>query len=318
MDRLIWTTGAFVFLALCLPALAMSSGLDAFVLAVQHFDPRHETGVEYESDEVAYMRQVLWEARQSVPEVAGLHVQVDGSVESKFGPSMFRSIRVKPQNYRVARFDRDIDLLKEFGESIGVGCRHEEQVNKKYHSNRNASTTRIIQWNLGRDCLGGNHESICENSSVVEWLCSLGVDSVTLKEHEFMGNRRAELFLNYKYLVDLEYKVMRIANDPRYASVFGDLKLDPFGGTAIGGGPTLRVVSVNELSGFRGVRVEFSAGWGDCPAGCIYRHNWLFEYKTVGERRGDEWTLAGGLIEENGDPLTEQIRGMLRCAKVVR
>jgi hypothetical protein len=58
--------------ALCCSTSAMGSGLDAFVLAVQHFDSDHEKGVEYISEEVDFMRQILWEARKSVPEVAGL------------------------------------------------------------------------------------------------------------------------------------------------------------------------------------------------------------------------------------------------------
>lgn len=28
--------------------------------------------------------------------------------------------------------------------------------------------------------------------------------------------------------------------------------------------------------------IEFSKGWGDCPAGCIYRHYWLFNIKFDG------------------------------------
>jgi hypothetical protein len=28
--------------------------------------------------------------------------------------------------------------------------------------------------------------------------------------------------------------------------------------------------------------IEYSVGWGDCPAGCIHRHYWLFHVKFDG------------------------------------
>jgi hypothetical protein len=98
---------------------------------------------------------------------------------------------------------------------------------------------------------------------------------------------------------------MRLAGDPKYSAVFHDRELQPYSGTATGDGPTVRVVPVEGLSGLDGVRVEFSVGWGDCPAGCIFRHYWLFEYRVKGERIGEDWPLVGGLIEESGDPLFE-------------
>jgi hypothetical protein len=290
---------------LCLPALVSGSGLDAYVLAVQHFDPGHELGIEYVSDEVDFMRQVLREARNVVPAAAGLHLPVDGTVESKFGPSMYRSLRVRPQDSGHAWSDEEIESLRRVGEFIGLGCSYEEQINKRYHSNRFTGTTRLMQWNVGEHCREEGDRRICENHEVAEWLCSFGVESVTLKEYEYKGSKNAELFLTYNVLVDLEYNAMRLAGDPKYSAVFHDLELEPYSGTAIGDGPTVRVVPVDGLSGFDGVRVEFSAGWGDCPSGCIFRHYWLFEYRVKGERMGGDWPLVGGLIEESGDPLSE-------------
>ena len=94
-----------------------------------------------------------------------------------------------------------------------------------------------------------------------------------------------------------------LAGAPEYHAVFRGLELDPYDGVVIGDGPTVRVVPEESLSGFQGVRVEFSVGWGDCPSGCIYRHFWLFEYRVEGERAGEDWPLVGGLLEEYGDPL---------------
>ncbi|MEO8469075.1 MAG: hypothetical protein ABI573_05360 [Chloroflexota bacterium] len=43
-----------------------------------------------------------------------------------------------------------------------------------------------------------------------------------------------------------------------------------------------------------GFRVTFTSGWGDCPAGCINKHNWLFEVSAAGV------VTSGG---ESGDPV---------------
>lgn len=46
-----------------------------------------------------------------------------------------------------------------------------------------------------------------------------------------------------------------------------------------------------------GFRVTFTSGWGDCPAGCINKHNWIFEVSAAGVV-----TPAG----ESGDPVPAQ------------
>jgi len=303
MIRINFLRYTFVAIALCFPVLCFGSSLDAFVLAIQHFDPGHELGIEYDGDEVEFMRQVLKQAQESVPAIAGVHIRVDGSLQSKFGPSMFRSLRIKPQGHWACRTEAEAAGLREIGESIGLGCRNEEQVNKIYRSNRVTSTTKQIRWDIGRDCNEEADDRLCENSEIVNWLCSLGVGLVTLKEHEYKTISNTELYIRYQGIVDLEYCAKQLASDPRFSAVFGDFELDPYGGQLIGDGPTMRVVPTDGLDGYQGVRVEFSIGWGDCPAGCINRHFWLFEYRVEGQRSGKDWSLVGGLIEESGDRL---------------
>ena len=41
-------------------------------------------------------------------------------------------------------------------------------------------------------------------------------------------------------------------------------------------------------------RVQVQIGWGDCPAGCINRHDWFFDV-------GADGSIT--LVEETGDPL---------------
>jgi hypothetical protein len=50
-----------------------------------------------------------------------------------------------------------------------------------------------------------------------------------------------------------------------------------------------------------GYRVDVEVGWGDCPAGCINRHNWTYEVHP--DRRVE-------LVGESGDPLEEDGSGV--------
>ncbi|MBT4291701.1 hypothetical protein HOD41_03345, partial [bacterium] len=240
---------AFVVIALCFPVFCLGSSLDAFVLAIQHFDPDHELGIEYESDEVEFMRQILKQAQESVPAIAGVHVRVDGSLQSEFGPSMFRSLRIKPQGHWAVRSEAEAAGLREIGEFLGRGCRNEEQTNKIYRSNRITSTTKLIRWDIGRDCSEEGDGRLCENVEIIDWLCSIGIGSVTLKEHEYKSKSTVELYLRYQGLVDLEYCAKQLAGDPGFSAILGDFELDPYGGKLIGDGPTMRVVPTDGLDG---------------------------------------------------------------------
>lgn len=43
-----------------------------------------------------------------------------------------------------------------------------------------------------------------------------------------------------------------------------------------------------------GYQVLVHAGWGDCPSGCIEKHEWIFDVSPSGEVT---------LVEESGDPV---------------
>jgi hypothetical protein len=45
-----------------------------------------------------------------------------------------------------------------------------------------------------------------------------------------------------------------------------------------------------------GFQITMTLGWGDCPAGCIERHTWVYNVTADGQLT---------LVEESGDPLPE-------------
>ena len=47
-----------------------------------------------------------------------------------------------------------------------------------------------------------------------------------------------------------------------------------------------------------GYRVELTVGWGDCMAGCIERHVWIFEVDASGGVK---------LVSETGDPVPSDL-----------
>jgi hypothetical protein len=49
-----------------------------------------------------------------------------------------------------------------------------------------------------------------------------------------------------------------------------------------------------------GFRVAYEVGWGDCPAGCIERHQWTYDVSSDGNVQ---------LVEESGPPVPEGVPG---------
>ena len=85
-------------------------------------------------------------------------------------------------------------------------------------------------------------------------------------------------------VISREEAVARVlAEDPRFAGI-GPLDPDLIGQAAW----------YQVLAATVGWRVVVTIGWGDCPAGCINRHTWVYDAAPDG-------TVA--LVEESGDPL---------------
>jgi hypothetical protein len=86
-----------------------------------------------------------------------------------------------------------------------------------------------------------------------------------------------------------EAAALALASDPGFAGI-GPLDPDLIGQSAW-----------YEVSpGTVGWRVTITKGWGDCQAGCISRHTWVFDVDPQG-------TVT--LVEETGDPLESGIDG---------
>lgn len=312
---------ALISVAICAPLSppnASASLLDAFVLAVDHFDPDHEVGLELDSPEVEFLRQALEMAREAIPEVVGIHIRTDGAGRDKLRPTMFGTLELVDRN----RMNGDRTLTPEIKASIaskiGNECRTEIETSEKFRIKSNPRVQKTTLWTFDNYCSEGAEIELCENQEVVRWLCTRGVATVLLIENSYKGRNRAKLFLNFKQVVDLDFKSLQLMADPSYQELFGDHDLTPHLGGLVGDGNSLEVLSDPRYTGFDGVVIKFTVGFGDCPAGCIYSHHWIFKYKTQGSQKDGVWPLIGGLVEEDGTPIPEHMRGQLRKAQAIR
>jgi hypothetical protein len=94
-----------------------------------------------------------------------------------------------------------------------------------------------------------------------------------------------------------------IATDPRFAGI------GPQDPTAIGQG-SWYVVSPDPV----GWQVLVSLGWGDCPAGCLYRHTFIYRVSFAGlvslvEENGAPWPSPSGLLVGSPAPLGSSLPG---------
>lgn len=77
-----------------------------------------------------------------------------------------------------------------------------------------------------------------------------------------------------------------IATDPRFE---GAIALSP---DVIGASKWWEALALDDGA----YRISLTVGWGDCPAGCINHHTWVFRVSADGEV---------ALLEELGDPVSE-------------
>lgn len=303
---------------LLLPVGTLASGLDAFVLAVDHFDPDHERGLGLDGPEVEFLRQALAKAREAIPEVVGIHVRTDGAGGDKMRPTMFRTLQLFDPEKNWERRTLTPEIMAAIAAQIGGGCEAEIVTNEKRPNQHNPIISKSSLWTLASSSDEKSGIELCDNQEIVRWLHSRGVTEILLKENSYKGRDRAKLYLRFGHLVDMEFKSKQLMADPLYSDLFGTYELKPYLGNLFGDGNSVDVVSEAGYSGFDGVVIVFTAGFGDCPSGCIYSHHWIFKYRTMGEKKGDIWPLVGGLSEEGGTPLPEHMRMGLRQAEAIR
>ena len=298
--------------ALFSPIIACASLLDAFVLAVDHFDPDHELGLELDSPEVQYLLQALEAAREAIPEVTGIHVRTDQARGDRLSPRMFTALEFVDRNEPSGDYTLTPEIESALASKIGAKRRVEIETNERIGLNRIPNVRKSTLYTFDNYCGEGADIELCGNEEIVRWLCSSGVGEVLLIENSYKGRNRARFYLLFRQVVDLQFKSKLFMADPFYDDLFGDHVLKPFSGDLFGDGNSVEIVDALGYEGFDGVVIEFKIGWGDCPAGCIYSHYWKVFIRVEGESDGQDWRFVIADVEEGGTPIHEGARARLR------
>lgn len=308
---------AIAVFVMAIPNAAFSYDLDSFEIAVQHFDPHHEVGIEYESREVEFVRQALLVARETVPEVRGIHVPTDGNGGTRWTPLMYRTIELRGGEQIWSHTTDTVDLMRRVGFAIGRDCRRVVRTDEAFTREERSNSETSIEWQLAGECTVDPSRHSCSNIEVVEWLCSLGVESILIKERaSHRGRYDVNFYLVFATPVDLIYMSNRIANAPQFEGVFGKLVPTPYIGNLIGDGPSVEVVHREAGAGFSGICFKFAVGWGDCESGCIASHSWIIRCRAGRTGPDSNWHIEADLLDEGGNPLPEDLRAKLRSEEV--
>lgn len=293
---------------------ALGIGVDAFNLAIQHFDPEHEIGLEANGPEARFMSAALRYVREHVPETRSLY-NPDAAPRSTVGaPGIANTLMLVNAVSADSENELTAEIKIAIGHRIAAGCLTESRVHEKPFNSGRVHIRKSSFWQLRAECEGRTSEDFCEDREVVDWLCSRGVDGILLTESIFPKRSYAELYIKFNAFVDLVYKAELLQNDPLYGRVFEFHSLEPYVGGRDGDGNSVEVVDHPSYKGFDGVVIRFEYGWGDCPSGCIYKHYWNVYVRVHGESDGQQWQFAIAKVEEGGSPIFEGTRARLRGA----
>ncbi|MFT7533761.1 MAG: hypothetical protein ACI9FD_004803 [Gammaproteobacteria bacterium] len=292
--------------------------IDEYLMAVQHFDPSHDLGLDIDGKEVGFVQQAVLMARLAIPEVAGIGIRADRKWDKKGTPTSHASLQVifpKSENNYGALETYQVDELTE---AILDGCGFEKWTHERRRDPEVASIRSSRYWDIARNCRDANVKKPCVNQAAIDWLCRNDIVSIHARASSYKKSNSASLYLNYGEIVDLEYKSKAVQNTQEYKQYFEGYELKPFETTIIGLSESIELVPESNFNGFKGISIKFTYGSGDCPSGCISTHYWIFTYLTQGDFDGEKWPLFGGLTEEGGDPLNEETRHRLRSAGISR
>lgn len=312
---------AVVFLALGVfagaTARAGDSATDAFLLAMQHFDPQSERGIAWSREEMDFVDFALMAAIRAVHELASVHIESQNATGAAPRPQPLLSLQVLDPISRNPQLRGDWDYVQDFVAAVVDGC-GSSRVTEEFDNARDRwSKRQTTTWRICDEWNHANADTSCNRSAAAAWLCAAGVASMLIETMESdRGPESGQLYLNFSQPVDLRHEASRIVGLPGYGELFGKARLQPYPSMISGDGNRIELVQDEDCQGFGGITLLFSHGWGDCPSGCIHRHYWKVKVQSRGSRNGDPWGLVVTKVEEAGDVLALERRAAL-CAGII-
>lgn len=294
-------------------ALASDRNIDAFIIAIRHFDPQSATGIKFWGDEMRFTDAALDAAGRAVPELSALHIRTGYWSGSMYEPCDLYSLQVLDPISKYSQLDGDWGYIQRFAERFLGGCRGERVTREHDGAPGHWWTEKTAAWRLCELGTSAQADTSCKATAAADWLCVAGIRSVWIESMETDSDAKTgRLFLNFVHPVDLQYEAAKIMALPGYESIFGTARLRPFDPILVGGGDEIRVVKSEDCAGYEGIALLYSHGWNDCENGCFYRHWWKVKIKPQALYNGRQWDLKADTVEEGGDELSDPMRAALR------
>jgi len=138
----------------------------------------------------------------------------------------------------------------------GIHPYSSKRIKKFFIYINDTSSMWITNWQNGNLWHDGNL-----NTGIIE------VDNI-FKEYRFNITSMTRIFDFYSIEIETEDYV----NKNAFISLFSNIEEISISGKGFN-----QINTIDALPVGNSIIITYSIGWGDCPAGCIYRHYWMFE-----------------------------------------
>jgi hypothetical protein len=301
---------ASLLLVASLPARAHVEPADHFYnamkLSIEHFNADHSKDLRSWGPEHRFMFDLLNTVAREIPAVAAV-TEIDRSSDNELDP--FASLSFTSEFETSSADPAILQELKELQRTIALitqGCAYDQVVTtESSHSRRGVHSTTTTEITYRVNALGASPE--CANPALAQKLNDLGIGSIQTRERPTYFGQTEYSFVTRPLTNiwrDMDYVRNKLLADPETAFLGATLKAYDFSQPRIGSDrSSIRLIgSSGKASPQDSVSLEYVVGWGDCPSGCIYRHEWVIEVQPTVAGDGSV-SYAVRLLSESGDPI---------------
>ncbi len=312
----------FIFLALILslPAFAHNPfnrnyADDAMALAIEYFSPENEVEIKVNDEKHTFMRDLLQSTDEKFPLLTRIHKMPSreyfrynifpyGTLNFYLHTDKNESNEAykKLQNY----LNHALDLFSD--------CHYTKEIIEEQSTNIRDITTR---WLFDFKFISYIENKLCSKSKA---MFEAGVQSLEIIINERNDNDKALEIKFQTGLAHTEYVKKRLIAIPEFEEIAKELSvISPKDFFGLGSNITILSERLSDVSATQSndtkapslsnvIQMQFNWGWGDCPAGCIYRHSWNLKI-TPRKPTQDEinrfykYGFDIELISEAGDPV---------------
>ena len=263
---------------------------DALALAIAHFDPTHERGIDRNGPEFQHIANAITAAVRRYPELRGVHVKIKGW-DFPAGHADELRVAYATTSRLEAREPPKHEELLEIAERICGGCLEVTRTVEK-----GQRTYKHRQW-IFRD---EQTSKLCKNESAISWLKSMRINEMVLVD----AGPGSGLYLVADF-VDIAAVLKRMKSEDNYQQLFGSIDLRIAGEEPAPDEPTIQIEPSKYLPDLESPIVfRFRFGWRECPTGCLTSYDWIVKC-TPTSKPAAQWGFEVALLGKEASPLRE-------------